>query len=126
MSLERSRQRGDGQRDDSGDTMGQTMLGLGLARSQTDFPTTRWTLISAAGDRNRPDCRRALASLCETYWYPLYAYARRRGDSPEEAQDHTQGFFAQFLEHDYFNRADPDRGRFRAFLLSSFKFYLCD
>jgi RNA polymerase sigma-70 factor (ECF subfamily) len=90
------------------------------------FPTTRWTLVAAAGDRGRPDSRRALESLCEAYWYPLYAYARRRGDTPEEAQDHTQDFFARFLEHDYFDRADPDRGRFRSFLLTSFKYYLCD
>jgi RNA polymerase sigma-70 factor (ECF subfamily) len=91
-----------------------------------DFPTTRWTLVAAAGDHGGPDQRRALASLCEVYWYPLYAYARRRGDTPEKAQDHTQEFFARFLEHDYFDRADPEKGRFRSFLLSSFKFYLCD
>jgi hypothetical protein len=55
-----------------------------------DFPTTRWTLVAAAGDHQRPESRRALSALCEAYWYPLYAYARRRGDSPEQAQDHTQ------------------------------------
>ncbi|MGC4051821.1 MAG: sigma-70 family RNA polymerase sigma factor [Paludibaculum sp.] len=91
-----------------------------------DFPTTHWTLVAAAGDHEAPESRRALASLCEAYWYPLYVYARRRGDSPEEAQDHTQEFFTRFLERDYFDRADPDRGRFRSFLLSSFKYYLCD
>jgi RNA polymerase sigma-70 factor (ECF subfamily) len=90
------------------------------------FPTTRWTLVAAACDRSLPESRRALESLCEAYWYPLYVYARRRGDTPEEAQDHTQDFFARFLEHDYFDRADPDRGRFRSFLLASFKYYLCD
>jgi RNA polymerase sigma factor (sigma-70 family) len=91
-----------------------------------DFPTTRWTLVAAAGDHQRPDSRRALASLCEAYWYPLYVYARHSGDSPEEAQDHTQEFFARFLEHEYFDRADPERGRFRSFLLSSFKHYRSD
>ncbi|QOY87898.1 sigma-70 family RNA polymerase sigma factor [Paludibaculum fermentans] len=91
-----------------------------------DFPTTHWTLVAAAGAHAGPDSRQALASLCEAYWFPLYAYARRRGDSPEAAQDHTQEFFARFLERDYFDRADPDRGRFRSFLLSSFKYYLCD
>ena len=96
------------------------------ASGPANFPTTRWTLVAAAGDRERPESRRALSALCEAYWYPLYAYARRRGDSPEQAQDHTQEFFARFLEHDYFDRADPERGRFRSFLLSSFKFYLCD
>jgi RNA polymerase sigma-70 factor (ECF subfamily) len=93
---------------------------------RADFPTTRWTLVAAAGDHDRPESRRALAALCEAYWYPLYVYARRRGDSAEQAQDHTQEFFARFIEHDYFDRADPERGRFRSFLLSSFKFYLCD
>lgn len=97
-----------------------------LPSGPADFPTTRWTLVAAAGDRSRPDSRRALASLCETYWYPLYAYARRAGDSPEQAQDHTQEFFARFLEDDYFDRADPQRGRFRSFLLASFKHYRRD
>lgn len=97
-----------------------------LGTGRADFPTTRWTLVAAAGDPDRPDSRRALSALCEAYWYPLYAYARRRGDSPEQAQDHTQEFFARFLENDYFDRADPERGRFRSFLLASFKFYLCD
>ena len=64
--------------------------------------------------------------MCEAYWYPPYAHARRRGDSPEQAQDHTQAFFARFIERAYFDRADPERGRFRSFLISSFKFYLCD
>lgn len=90
-----------------------------------DFPTTRWTLVAAA-EHEQPGSRTALASLCEAYWYPLYAYARRRGSTPDQAQDHTQEFFARFLEHRYFDRADPERGRFRSFLLTSFKSYLCD
>ena len=93
---------------------------------RSDFPTTRWTLVAAAGAGDSPDTRRALAALCEVYWYPLYAYARRRGDSPEQAQDHTQEFFTRFLERDYFDRADRERGRFRSFLLTSFNHYLCD
>ena len=97
--------------DDSATILGQTMH---VSSGAAQFPTTRWTLVAAAGDRGRPDSRRALESLCEAYWYPLYAYARRRGDTPEEAQDHTQDFFARFLERDYFDRADPDRGRFRS------------
>ena len=90
-----------------------------------DFPTTRWTLVAAA-ERDQPNSRTALASLCEAYWYPLYVYARRRGSTPDQAQDHTQEFFSRFLEHHYFDLADPERGRFRSFLLSSFKAYLCD
>jgi RNA polymerase sigma factor (sigma-70 family) len=111
---------GDGDRDT---IEGQTMH-IGPGRS--DFPTTRWTLVTAAGHDGQPEHQKALATLCEAYWYPLYVYARRRGDTPEQAQDHTQEFFARFIEHDYFDRADPERGRFRAFLLSSFKFYLYD
>jgi DNA-directed RNA polymerase specialized sigma24 family protein len=67
-----------------------------------------------------------LESLCAAYWYPLYAFVRRRGDSPEQAQDHTQDFFARILEHGYFDRADREKGRFRSFLLSALKAYLCD
>src|SRR5580698_6237397 len=93
---------------------------------QANFPTTRWTLVAAAGDHHRPDSRMALESLCEAYWYPLYVYARRSGDSPEQAQDQTQEFFTRFLEHKLFDRADPERGRFRSFLLSSFKNYRRD
>lgn len=93
---------------------------------RANFPVTRWTLVAAACDSEGPDSRRALASLCESYWYPLYAFARRRGSSPDEARDHTQAFFAEFLEHKYFDVADPERGRFRAFLLSAFQHYLAD
>ncbi len=97
-----------------------------ITSGPADFPTTRWTLVVAAGDPDGPDCCRALESLCEAYWYPLYVYARRSGDSPEQAQDQTQEFFTRFLEHKLFDRADPERGRFRSFLLSSFKNYRRD
>jgi RNA polymerase sigma-70 factor (ECF subfamily) len=66
----------------------------------------------------------ALAELCRIYWYPLYAYARRLGQSAEDAQDMTQEFFARLIEKQWLNHADPDRGRFRSFLLSSFKHFL--
>ena len=95
------------------------------APGQAEFPTTRWTLIASAGNVRDPDSRRALESLCAAYWYPLYAFVRRRGSSPEQAQDHTQDFFARILEHGYFDRADREKGRFRSFLLSAFKAYLC-
>jgi hypothetical protein len=72
--------------------VGQTMHS---ASGQAAFPTTRWTLIASAGNVHEPDNRRALESLCAAYWYPLYAFVRRRGDSPEQAQDHTQDFFAR-------------------------------
>jgi RNA polymerase sigma-70 factor (ECF subfamily) len=79
-----------------------------------------------AGDPRRQDCRDALARLCEYYWYPVYAYVRRRGYQEEEAQDLTQDFFVRILEGRYLDRADPNRGKFRSFLLNSCKYFLAD
>jgi RNA polymerase sigma-70 factor (ECF subfamily) len=92
----------------------------------SDFPTTRWTLVIAAADPQRKEARSALVSLCEGYWYPLYAYVRRRGYPADQAQDLTQEFFIRVLEGRYLDRADPEKGRFRAFLLTSMKFSLAD
>ncbi len=78
----------------------------------------------SAGHTSSPDSRGALESLCETYWYPLYAYVRRRVPDVSEAQDLTQAFFAELLEKNYVGSATPDRGRFRAFLLTAFKHFL--
>jgi RNA polymerase sigma-70 factor (ECF subfamily) len=110
--------------DEPRDTLtGQTMHTL-VGRS--DFPTTRWTVVLAAGDPARKESREALVSLCENYRYPLYACVRRRGYSADQAQDLTQDFFVRILEGRYLNRADPEKGRFRSFLLTSLKFYLAD
>jgi RNA polymerase sigma factor (sigma-70 family) len=92
----------------------------------SQFPTTRWTLVVAAGDPRRKDARSALVSLCEKYWYPLYAYLRRRGYAPDQAQDLTQEFFMRVLEGRYLDRADPEKGRFRSFILTSLKFFAAD
>ena len=92
----------------------------------SQFPTTRWTLVVAAGDPQRKDARSALVSLCENYWYPLYAYLRRRGYAPDRAQDLTQEFFMRVLEGRYLDRADPEKGRFRSFILTSLKFFAAD
>ena len=81
----------------------------------SDFPTTRWTLVIAAADPRRTEARSALVSLCEAYWYPLYAYVRRRGYPPDQAQDLTQDFFIRVLEGRYLDRADPDKGRLPSF-----------
>jgi RNA polymerase sigma-70 factor (ECF subfamily) len=88
------------------------------------FATTHWSLVVAAGQGDSPDARAALATLCQTYWYPLYAYVRRHGRGAEEAQDLTQAFFAELLEKEYLQDADRERGKFRAFLLTAFKHFL--
>ena len=88
------------------------------------FASTRWSIVLAAGQGDSPESAEALASLCQAYWYPLYAYARRRFNNVADAQDLTQGFFAQLLEKEYLRAADPARGRFRSFLLTTFKHYL--
>ena len=90
------------------------------------FPTTRWTMVVAAGDPHRNEARSALVALCENYWYPLYAYLRRRGNAADQAQDLTQDFFIRLLEGRYLDRADPEKGRFRSFLLTSLKFFVAD
>jgi RNA polymerase sigma-70 factor (ECF subfamily) len=87
------------------------------------FASTRWSLVAAAGRGESPEAREALAVLCRTYWYPLYAYARRLA-SADDAQDLTQEFFARLLEKDYLHAADPRRGKFRSFLLTAFKHFL--
>src|SRR5207248_2215705 len=92
----------------------------------SDFPTTRWTLVVAAGDPHRKEARSALVFLCENYWYPLYAYLRRRGYPADQAQDLTQEFFIRVLEGRYLDRADPEKGRFRSFILTSLKFFVAD
>jgi RNA polymerase sigma factor (sigma-70 family) len=92
----------------------------------SDFPTTRWTLVVAAADPQRKEARSALVSLCEGYWYPLYAYVRRRGYQADQAQDLTQEFFIRVLQGGYLDRADPEKGRFRSFILTSLKFFMAD
>ncbi len=94
------------------------------ARGQ--FPTTRWSLIVATHQVPGSGAREALASLCESYWYPLYAYVRRQGHGVEDAQDLTQGFFAVVLEKDYLADFDRERGRFRSFLLGAFKHFVAN
>src|SRR2546421_4954357 len=87
------------------------------------FVTTHWSVVLTAGG-GTTRARDALGRLCQTYWYPLYAYVRRRGYSPHDAQDLTQEFFARLLEHQMVTRADPSRGRFRSFLLASLNHFL--
>jgi RNA polymerase sigma factor (sigma-70 family) len=88
------------------------------------FATTRWSLVLAAGRKSTGQSAEALSSLCEIYWYPIYAFIRRQGYDADAARDLTQEFFARVLEKDYFGDADPSRGRFRAFLLTSIRHFL--
>jgi RNA polymerase sigma factor (sigma-70 family) len=90
------------------------------------FVTTHWSAVVAAGRSDSSRAQAALASLCESYWYPLYAYVRRQGYSPEDAQDLTQEFFARLLRHNWFAQADRDRGRFRTFLLAALSHFLAN
>jgi DNA-directed RNA polymerase specialized sigma24 family protein len=95
-----------------------------LGDDQYRFHTTQWSMVLLSAQSHVPGFQAALSELCRIYWYPLYAYVRRRGYAPEEAQDLTQGFFLHLLEHKTLGRADPLRGKFRSFLLGSLQNYL--
>jgi RNA polymerase sigma factor (sigma-70 family) len=90
------------------------------------FATTHWTVVLAAGGESTPQAARAVEELCRTYWFPLYAYVRRRGHTREDAEDITQAFFARLLEKNSFASLDSERGKFRAFLLASLKHFLAN
>lgn len=90
------------------------------------FQPTRWSLIGALRNGDSLDGSAARATLCEAYWYPLYAYVRRSGCGAEQARDLTQGFFAHLLEKNLFARAERERGRLRTFLLAALQHYLRD
>ncbi len=93
---------------------------------QPAFLTTQWSAVLTAGRSDTTRAKDALARLCQTYWFPLYAYVRRRGHSRPDAQDLTQEFFARLLAQNWVRRADPERGRFRSFLLGSMNHFLAD
>jgi len=90
------------------------------------FNTTHWSVVMAAGAGGSESARAAIETLCRSYWFPLYAFGRRQGNSPEDAEDLTQEFFARFLARDRFALADRGCGRFRTFLLTSLKRFQTD
>ena len=91
------------------------------------FPLTRWSMVlQARQDGHSEHSRAALEQLCQQYWFPLYAFARRRGQSPADAEDLTQGFFAELISAKLFDLADPAQGRLRTFLLAVFQRHLAD
>lgn len=95
-------------------------------REAGSFVTTHWGTVLAAGTARSPEATRALSQLCRVYWHPLYVYLRRRGFSEEDAKDHTQGFFEHLLARHDLAKADPERGRFRSFLLKSLQHYVAN
>lgn len=90
------------------------------------FTTTHWSVVLAAGGKDAAQSLEALESLCSAYWYPLYAYVRRRGHGPADAQDLTQEFFARLLEKNWLADLEPEGGRFRSFLLTAMNRFLAN
>ena len=90
------------------------------------FQTTRWSVVLVSAQSQAPGSKEAFADLCKLYWYPLYAFIRHRGNSPEDAEDLVQGFFLHLVEHKTLRRVDRSKGKFRSFLLASLKNYLSD
>ncbi|MBV8281209.1 MAG: sigma-70 family RNA polymerase sigma factor [Candidatus Eremiobacteraeota bacterium] len=98
-----------------------------LAGAQAgQFRTTNWSAVLLSAQSELPGSQAALADLCRLYWYPLYAFVRRRGYSAQDAEDLTQSFFLSLLERKSLRKADPEKGKFRSFLLASMKNYLID
>lgn len=94
--------------------------------SRAPFPTTHWSRVVLAGDPAEPGARAALAELCAAYWYPLYAFVRRKGYAPDEAADLVQGTFATLLARDGLVALSPSRGRFRSFLMAACAHHVAD
>src|SRR5436853_5855107 len=90
------------------------------------FATTHWSVVRAAGDGAASGAQEALEKLCTTYWYPLYAYIRRKGYSEHQAQDLTQEFFARLMEKNFLGAVQEERGKFRWFLLATLKRFLAN
>jgi RNA polymerase sigma factor (sigma-70 family) len=99
-------------------------MNRGHSAAGPGFQTTHWSVVLAAGDATSPDVHAALAHLCQTYWLPIYAFVRKRGHSPEQAEDLVQDFFGNFLAKNHVAKAARERGRFRSFLMTSVENFL--
>jgi RNA polymerase sigma factor (sigma-70 family) len=97
-----------------------------LSGANARFVTTRWSLVLSAGAADSGESRSAMGRLLETYWYPLYAFIRKKGQGPEDSCDLTQEFFLELLEGSFFSTADPQKGRFRTFLLTALERFMVD
>lgn len=102
------------------------MLDSSPLRGPGLFVTTHWSVVLAARDKSSPNAAAALEALCRTYWHPVYAFVRRQGHSPSDAEDLTQEFFARLLAKDYIQAADREKGRFRTFLRVALKRFLAN
>jgi DNA-directed RNA polymerase specialized sigma24 family protein len=91
-----------------------------------NFGETRWSVVNAAAETTSPQQAAALETLCNTYWFPIYVYVRRRGYSAHDAQDLTQDFFARIVRDNSFARADRSKGKFRSYLLGALNHFLAD
>jgi RNA polymerase sigma factor (sigma-70 family) len=109
-----------------GRMMGRETAEAPGAVAQPLFATTHWSVILAAGQGDTPQSAAALEQLCCTYWYPLYAYVRHRGHSPEDSQDLTQEFFCRLLQKNFLSQVDPSKGKFRSFLLAAINHFLAN
>jgi len=98
----------------------------GTPPERVEFTTTHWSVVAMARDLESPHASAAVEALCCAYWYPLYAYVRRQGHPPTDAQDLTQAFFAHLLSKDFLREIAPAKGRFRSFLLTCLKRFLAD
>jgi len=96
------------------------------ASGRAQFDNTHWSVVLLAGQSGSPLCEEALESLCASYWYPLYAFLRRKGYASADAKDLTQQFFAKFLQKNFLANVDPARGKFRSFLLAALKHFLAN
>ena len=97
-----------------------------VSASAARFPPTLWSIVLEAAQGPSTRSRDALATLCRAYWFPLYAFLRRQGKSPHDAQDLTQAFLLHVVEKHTLTRAQPDKGRFRSFLLASLQYFIAD
>lgn len=97
-----------------------------LFAAGTRFPPTLWSVVLLAGQTSSEQSHEALATLCRAYWFPLYAYLRRQGKSPPDAEDLTQGFMLHLLEKDTLSRVQREKGKFRSFLLASLQYFLAN
>src|SRR5437868_8606378 len=99
---------------------------VSAAPGAAQFPATLWSVVLQAGHGASDQAQEALATLCQAYWFPLYAFLRRKGKSPHDAQDLTQSFLLHVVEKHTLSRAHRDKGKFRSFLLASLQYFLAD